>query len=499
MWRYSALRRSITTRCPTSAIRYDDTYDPIPFSRYTPTIAHAMRKTSCCLGSTLSKIGLMRYARPADPTAYTTMPAIAHARRTRYGVAYSNRRCRVVRCLGMASGTPNLKERRKITSPPQGTRRTGGSNLSRARFSPVSPCPPWWRAQFCNASKGALYLSPLLLVSIAGRVRPVPVPGGTHDDLEVGVARRPVQLGVRLLRRRVEHRGIARAPRRQRPRYLASGDAFDGVDDLAHRVRMPGTEIVRARSIRLDQRVQRADVRIGEIGHVDVIAQARAVGRRVIVAEHLQSRPAARRVDGARNHVDFRRVVLPDLALRIGAGRVEIPQRNRVDAVRALEVRQRALHRQLGFPVAVDRRLRMRFRDRRLDRLAVCGAGRREHEGLHRFRCHRFQHAQRAGHVVPVVPRRLTHRLANVEQRRKMHDGEHIVLAKRLADRGHIRDVTFHEVAEGCSTAVACDQVVVDDHAVPGLAQRLRRVTADVAGAAGHEDGATASVQWKSR
>src|SRR3989442_5942881 len=127
MWRYSALRRSITTRCPTSAIRYDDTYDPIPFSRYTPTIAHAMRKTSCCLGSTLSKIGLMRYARPADPTAYTTMPAIAHARRPRYGVAYSNRRCRVVTCLGMASGTPNLKERRKITSPPQGTQRTGGS------------------------------------------------------------------------------------------------------------------------------------------------------------------------------------------------------------------------------------------------------------------------------------------------------------------------------------------------------------------------------------
>src|SRR2546422_2431725 len=107
MWRYSALRRSITTRCPTSAIRYDDTYDPIPFSRYTPTIAHAMRETSCCLGSTLSKIGLMRYASPADPAAYTTMPAIAHARRPRYGVAYSNRRWRVVRGLGKLVDRPD--------------------------------------------------------------------------------------------------------------------------------------------------------------------------------------------------------------------------------------------------------------------------------------------------------------------------------------------------------------------------------------------------------
>ena len=42
MWRYSALRRSMTTRWPTSAIRYDETYEPMPFSRYTPTIAHAM-------------------------------------------------------------------------------------------------------------------------------------------------------------------------------------------------------------------------------------------------------------------------------------------------------------------------------------------------------------------------------------------------------------------------------------------------------------------------
>src|SRR6185503_16617112 len=83
MWWYRAFRRSITTRWPTSAIRYDDTYDPTPLRKYTATIAHAVRATSCCLGRRLSKIGLMRYARPADPMAYTTIPAIAHDSRTR--------------------------------------------------------------------------------------------------------------------------------------------------------------------------------------------------------------------------------------------------------------------------------------------------------------------------------------------------------------------------------------------------------------------------------
>ena len=32
---------------PTSAIRYDDTYDPTPFKRYTPTSAQAVNASRC--------------------------------------------------------------------------------------------------------------------------------------------------------------------------------------------------------------------------------------------------------------------------------------------------------------------------------------------------------------------------------------------------------------------------------------------------------------------
>ena len=58
-------------------------------------------------------------------------------------------------------------------------------------------------------------------------------------------------------------------------------------------MRPAGAEIVGAGAPRLDERLERLDVRVGQIGDVDVVAQTGAVGRRVVVAEHLQA--AARR------------------------------------------------------------------------------------------------------------------------------------------------------------------------------------------------------------
>ena len=102
-------------------------------------------------------------------------------------------------------------------------------------------------------------------------------------------------------------------------------------------------------------------------------------------------------------------------------------------------MRQRPLDRQLRLAVAVDRMLRMRFGDRRLDRLAVGRAGRREHEVLHRLGGHRFEHAQRADDVVAVVLRRLADRLADVEERGEVHHREDAVALQRRAHRARRR------------------------------------------------------------
>ena len=70
-------------------------------------------------------------------------------------------------------------------------------------------------------------------------------------------------------------------------------------------------------------------VRRREVADVDVVAQARAVRRRVVVAEDLEGAPPQRRVDRARDHVDLRRVILAQLAVRVGARGIEIAQRDR--------------------------------------------------------------------------------------------------------------------------------------------------------------------------
>ncbi len=169
--------------------------------------------------------------------------------------------------------------------------------------------------------------------------------------------------------------------------------------------------------------------------------------------------------------MDLRRVILADLAVGIGAGRVEVAQRDRMDAVRALEVRQRALDGELRLAVAVDRLLRMRFRDRRLDRLAVGRARRREHEvrrptrppsprarSARRRRCCGSSAPARA----PIRRRRGTRRSASRRRRRAR--------ASAVAHRRHIGDVALDQLAVLARPRDGRRRVVEDDDAVAGAA-----------------------------
>src|SRR5207237_4607707 len=131
-----------------------------------------------------------------------------------------------------------------------------------------------------------------------------------------------------------------------------------------------------------------------------VVAQAGAVGRRVILAEDLERRATARRLERARDHVDFRRMILAELAIRIGAGGIEVAEPDRADAVRPLEMRQRVFYGELRLATGVDRRRRMRLTNRRLYGLAVDGARRREAELPALLRRHRLERRQRTADVV---------------------------------------------------------------------------------------------------
>ena len=64
------------------------------------------------------------------------------------------------------------------------------------------------------------------------------------------------------------------------------------------------------------------DVGVGEIADVHVVADAGAVGRRIVVAENVDRRLAAHgREQDERNEVRLGVMALADLAVRIGARR----------------------------------------------------------------------------------------------------------------------------------------------------------------------------------
>ena len=80
--------------------------------------------------------------------------------------------------------------------------------------------------------------------------------------------------------------------------------------------------------------VERLDVGIGQIVDVDVVADARAVGRGIVVAEHLHRRALAQRcLHHQRDEVERLPPVLADAAVGAGAGGVEVAQADRAQAV----------------------------------------------------------------------------------------------------------------------------------------------------------------------
>ena len=165
--------------------------------------------------------------------------------------------------------------------------------------------------------------------------------------------------------------GSPGTPRRGPPGDLPAGGLFDRRNDLPDRRRPFGPDVIRAGRAAVGQPAHGAHVGVGQVGHVDVIAKARPIRRRIVLAEDVERGAAQRRLERARDHVDFRCVVFTELAVRVRAGGVEVAQADRADPVGALEVRQRVLDRQLRLAVGVDRVGRVRLAKRRLRRLSV--------------------------------------------------------------------------------------------------------------------------------
>src|SRR5262249_49882756 len=107
------------------------------------------------------------------------------------------------------------------------------------------------------------------------------------------------------------------------------------------RIALTAPEIEGRRWTSGGKRVQRHDVRTREIRDVNVVADAGAIGRRVIVAEHGNARVLRRGFENEWNQMRFGQ--MPFAAPLRGASGVEVSQRDESKVVRLRVPVQRTL------------------------------------------------------------------------------------------------------------------------------------------------------------
>ncbi len=112
----------------------------------------------------------------------------------------------------------------------------------------------------------------------------VPGPGAGQDVVEVGVFGLPAEIGFGLFGAGDQAGGVAVAARFDFDGDGVAGDAARGFDDLLDGEAVAVAEVV-DHAVAVGEGVEREDVSVGEVGDVDVVADAGAVGGEVVVAE----------------------------------------------------------------------------------------------------------------------------------------------------------------------------------------------------------------------
>ena len=232
-------------------------------------------------------------------------------------------------------------------------------------------------------------------------------------------------------------------------------------------------------------------MRLGEVRHLDVVAQARPVRGRVVGPEDVE--PGAlseRRLGGHLDEVCGIRRRLAGPPLRIRAGDVEVAQDHVGEAVRRGGVGDHPLAHQLRAAVGVDRPERQVLGNRRDVGLAVDGRGRGEDHVLDAGAYRGLD--QRAGlhRVGQVVAQGIGYGIGHDDLGGEMGQGVDAVLEDRLRHEGlvgHVADDELHALRD--RPVETGGQIVQDDDLLmAGVEERQHHVAADVAGTTRHQN-----------
>ena len=185
---------------------------------------------------------------------------------------------------------------------------------------------------------------------------------------------------------------------------------------------------------RLGQAFNGGDMPARKVYHVDIVTNARAVRRRIVVAEHADLLKLAAR---DLRHVGHEVVrdplgVLTDAPARMCPVGIEVPQEGNVPRiVGAVKIRQDRLDLVFGRAVGVGRPARLAgFGQRQYLRRAVHRRGGGEDQLLDPVCAHDFEQHQRAVNVVVVVFQRFHTTFADRFEPREMNHGVKVVLTE---------------------------------------------------------------------
>src|SRR5918998_6014987 len=204
------------------------------------------------------------------------------------------------------------------------------------------------------------------------------VPGVGDDRGEFSPPRVPAQLLTCSIAGGDEHCRIARSSRRRLRRDGVPGDLPAGVDDLLYREAGAVAEVVDA-MFAGHSLLERPFMGVGQIYHVDVVADAGAIrGRPVLTEDHDLFTMTESDLEYEGDEVGLDGV--PFAVTAVGAGDVEVPQAYGGNAVRGGVRADRMVDRKLRRTVGVGGQGGCLLGDRHREGLPIGGRRGREHQ-----------------------------------------------------------------------------------------------------------------------
>lgn len=230
----------------------------------------------------------------------------------------------------------------------------------------------------------------------------------------------PAEHAVKFVLAGHEHGRIAGAARGDFARYFATGDFFGGVDQFEDGKTAAVADVESFSGDRFN-RFERADVRVGDIQDVNVVADAGAVGRGVIRAENFDvGNEAHGGVENLRDEVGFD--TMSFAALRGSASGVEIAKSGELQRGVGAIVSEDFFETELGFAVRVDGIFGVIFGDRNGVRFTVGGGCGRKDELFDAVAGHGVEKIHTTGDVGGVKGAGFADRFADESFAGKMHD-----------------------------------------------------------------------------